>query len=297
MRSIAAPLVLVAVLVAACACTPSHTPPTSTAPPTPPPPPAALPTLADPDLQPLAFLVGSWRAEDGTLEIWTAAGDALFGVAFVGSNFEAAIISSDGAEITYRAMPAGRPAVPFVLDKATLAAGNARFTNPAHDDPQVIHYTRTGDTLQASVGKLDAAKPLTLAFKRFEHTAAPVLADADRQFAADTSRDGSQGWTPWFAPDGWMLRKNEKIVGHVAISEMMAPLLDDPHQKLLWEPVASGFAETGDVGFTVGDAHIVSAGDVVWYGAYVTIWKKQPDGAWRVLFDTGDDDSRRRGDS
>jgi ketosteroid isomerase-like protein len=290
MRSIAAILV-----AAAFACGgPSHTPPTTTAATTPA---AALPTLSDPDLQPLAFLVGSWRAEDGTTEIWTAAGDALFGVAFGGSSFEAAIISSDGAQITYRAMPGGRPAVPFVLDKATLAAGNARFTNPDHDDPQVIHYTRTGDTLQASVGTLDAAKPLTLAFTRFEHTPAPALADADRQFAADTSRDGAQGWTPWFAPEGWMLRKDEKVVGHAAIAELMAPLLDDPHQKLLWEPVTSGFAATGDVGFTVGEAHIVSSGKVVWYGAYVTIWKKQPDGAWRVLFDTGDDDSRRSRDS
>ncbi|HUQ01692.1 MAG TPA: hypothetical protein VM261_04315 [Kofleriaceae bacterium] len=296
MRSMVAPLVF----VAACACGgPSHTPSTSTAPTTPTAPAAAapLPTLADPDLQPLAFLVGSWRAADGTVEIWTAAGDALFGVAFVGSGFEAAIISSDGAQITYRAMPGGRPAVPFVLDKAALAAGSARFTNPEHDDPQVIQYTRSGDKLEATVGKLDASAPLTLAFTRFEHTAAPALADADRRFAADTSRDGAQGWTPWFAPEGWMLRKNEKVEGHAAIAELMAPLLDDPHQKLLWEPIASGFAATGDVGFTVGEAHIVSAGEVVWYGAYVTIWKKQPDGSWRVLFDTGDDDSRRRGDA
>lgn len=262
------------------------------APVTPPP----LLTLRDPALQPLAFLVGAWRSDDGTMEIWTPAGDALFGAAFVGAGFECAILAVVDGKVTYKAMPGGRPAVPFTLDTAALADGDARFTNPAHDDPQVIHYRRTGDTLEATVSLLDGSNAIALRFTRVEHPPAPVLADADRQFAADTARDGSAGWVSWFAPDGAMIGNQGRAEGHAAIKELMAPLLDTPDTQLLWEPVASGFAPVDDVGFTVGEAHILASGTKTWFGAYVTIWRKQADGTWRVLFDTGDDDSRRRGD-
>ena len=283
MRSIAASLVLTAV----CAC--GGPTPAARAP-------AAgdddAPALRDPALQPLAFLAGAWRTEDGTVEIWTPAGDALFGVSFSdGGGFECVILSVHEGAVTYRAMPGGKPAVPFVLDATTLAHGNARFTNPAHDDPQVVQYTRRGDALAATVSRLDGSNALTFRFTRDAPAPAPVLADADRQFAADTARDGAAGWTRWFAADGAMLRATERIEGHAAIQELMAPLLDDPHKQLVWEPVASGFAPGGDLGFTVGEAHIVDRGKVTWYGAYVTIWQQQPDGTWRVRFDTGDDDS------
>jgi ketosteroid isomerase-like protein len=291
MRSTVALLVLVA------ACGGSSQPAPTGPSPTVPAPAAPPPTLADPALQPLAFMAGSWRTADGTIEIWTPAGDALFGVGFSNGGFEAAILAADEGKITFRAMPGGQPAVPFVLDTATLADGDARFTNPAHDDPQVLHYVRKGDALEATVSKLDGTNALTFRYERFTHTPAPALSDADRTFAADTARDGSAGWTKWFAPDGAMLRPTGRVEGHAASKEMMSPLLDDPAKELVWEPIADGFPPAGDLGFSVGEAYILNAGKKVWFGAYVTIWKKQPDGTWRVLFDTGDDDSRRSGDA
>lgn len=301
MRSAAALLALLASTVA-CGGPPASSQPTANAPAAPTLP-TGDPTLRDPALQPLAFLVGAWRADDGAVEIWTPAGDALFGVSFpgAGGGFECVILSVVDGAITYRAMPAGKPAVPFVLDAPPLTARDARFTNPMHDDPQVIHYLRQRDQLGARVSRLDGSNAIQFSFTRFAADPAPALADADRQFAADTARDGAAGWARWFAPDGAMLRASERIEGHAAIQALMAPLLDDPAKELRWEPVASGLAPAEDLGFTVGEAHIVDGDQPTWYGAYVTIWQRQADGTWRVRFDTGDDDavsltSRGRGD-
>jgi ketosteroid isomerase-like protein len=272
------------VLVFAAACG-SSSPPSSH--PAATPAPVELPPLRDPALQSMAFMAGAWQADDGTIEVWTPAGDALFGVTFVGSAFEAAIVSVDEGAIVYHAMPGGRPAVSFKLDET------GRFVNAEHDEPQVIHYARSGDTLDVTVSQLDGSKAIATHFKRVEHPAAPVLADADRQFAADTEAKGSAGWVAWFAPDGVMGRRKGNVEGAEAITAAMAPLLDDPAKKLLWEPVASGLAPTGDVGFTVGEATITVDGAIKSYTAYVTIWQKQPDGTWRVRFDTGEEDTTR----
>jgi ketosteroid isomerase-like protein len=279
-------------LAAACASPPAAVPSTPAVPTVP-----TVPALSDPALQPLAFLAGAWRADDGTLEIWTPAGDALFGVAFAGAGFECAILAVVDGAITYKAMPGGRAAVPFVLDAATLADGDARFINPAHDDPQVIHYRRTGDVLEATVSRLDGSNAIELRFTHVEHPPAPVLAEADRQFAVDTARDGSAGWVSWFAPDGAMIGKAGRVEGHAAIGQLMSGLLDAPDTELVWAPIVSGLAAVDDVGFTVGEAHILTGGKTTWFGAYVTIWQRQADGTWRVRFDAGDDDSRRRGDA
>jgi ketosteroid isomerase-like protein len=56
--------------------------------------------------------------------------------------------------------------------------------------------------------------------------------------------------------------------------------------RLDWAPIASG--KSGDLGFTVGKAAFTGATpEDGWRSTYVTIWHRQPDGTWKVLFDTG----------
>ncbi len=276
---------LVLVMAAACGAPAPGSGTTTSAPLTPSPPP---PTLADSAMQPLAFMAGAWRTEDGTIEIWTPAGDALFGVTFAGGGFECVILAADDGVPTYTAMPGGQKSVPFRLDGA-VTGDDARFTNAAHDHPQLIHYVRLGETMDATVSMLDGSDALRFHFTRVDLPAAPVLADADRQFAADTATGGATAWTSWFDAEGAMIRPAGRVEGRAAVEAAMTPLFSDPERRLEWEPVASGFAPTDGLGFTVGSSRLMESGKQTWRGAYVTIWRKQADGTWRVLFDTGDD--------
>ena len=206
---------------------------------------------------------------------------ALYGIAFTGDSFEVMIVDDgegggppDGV-LRFFAMPGGAKSVEFKQDK--LEANSARFANPAHDDPKLITYAREGDKL---VAKLEGDKPLEFSFVRGRRQPAPELEAADRAFSADTGERGIAGWMAAFEPDGGMIRKGSRVSGE-AIRETMGPVLGAG--KLAWAPVASGRA--GKLGFTVGKA--TYTGTENWESSYVTIWRQQADGAWKVWFDTG----------
>jgi hypothetical protein len=234
-------------------------------------------------LKPLSWWLGTWDGTGGT-EHWVAASGALYGVAFAhAGGFEVMIVDdSDGGTLdgVWRlwAMPGGTQQVMFTTTKHTDTS--AVFENPEHDAPKSIAYSRQGTELVARVtGGID----LTFNFKAAPYVPAPELEQADLAFAAATKERGVAGWVDWFAPDGWMWRKTG-VVARDKIGETMEPLLTSG--VLAWAPIASG--KHGDLGFTVGKATFTGKTPADgWRSTYVTIWKQQPGGAWKVLFDTG----------
>ena len=80
-------------------------------------------------------------------------------------------------------------------------------------------------------------------------------------------------------------------LGKDAVAKAWAPFFEPNGPTLSWEPTKAEALVAGDVGYTIGtwERHAKDArgSDVVRRGQYLTAWKKQPDGAWRVTFDTG----------
>ncbi len=111
-------------------------------------------------------------------------------------------------------------------------------------------------------------------------SAAPVIA-AERAFAA---RAGVIGWIPAFreftAPDGVMLQP-----GPVNEPKARARAGDDGGRSLQWWPGWAGVSRGGDFGFTTGP-FVFGESDQV-RGHYFTVWRRQPDGAWKWIFDAG----------
>jgi uncharacterized protein (TIGR02246 family) len=122
-----------------------------------------------------------------------------------------------------------------------------------------------------------------------------ALEESDRAFARDTAERGVEGWVAWFDEDGVMLPAGSPLTrGHEAIRELMTPAFADPAVTLHWEPTEARVSRSGDLGYTLG-----------WYelrrktgeetialkrGKYVTIWRKQEDGTWKVIVDAGTED-------
>jgi ketosteroid isomerase-like protein len=80
-----------------------------------------------------------------------------------------------------------------------------------------------------------------------------------------------------------MMRRAGRVE-YAAIADAMKATLSAG--RLDWAPIASG--KSGDLGFTVGKATFTGAKpEDGWRSTYVTIWHRQPDGGWKVLFDTG----------
>jgi ketosteroid isomerase-like protein len=60
----------------------------------------------------------------------------------------------------------------------------------------------------------------------------------------------------------------------------MAQVFADPKFVLRWEPL--GAEVSGNLGYTYG-LYRSSNG----YGKYVSVWKKQRDGSWKIVVDAG----------
>lgn len=122
-----------------------------------------------------------------------------------------------------------------------------------------------------------------------------AILNADREFDAQTAERGVDGWVSFFAKGGCMhVSSGETIVGHDAIREAMTPFFADPANSLRWQPASATMMIPGSVGFTTGPFQNRSRGEdgeiVETTGSYVSVWKKQEDGSWKVVFDTGEND-------
>jgi ketosteroid isomerase-like protein len=94
----------------------------------------------------------------------------------------------------------------------------------------------------------------------------------------------------WFDPEGVQWRDGP-VAGPERIRQLMAPSFARPDFRLTWTPVASGMSPAGDLGYTIGRSRATwtdaGAAAPPYCGSYATIWRRQADGSWRVLFDAG----------
>lgn len=111
-------------------------------------------------------------------------------------------------------------------------------------------------------------------------TAQPVIA-AERAFAADAAE---RGWVAAFrraaAADAITLSPDP-----VNAQENLARIEGDGETTLDWRPAFAGIARSGDFGFTTGPYQFRGRDGIV--GHYFTVWRRQPDGGWKWIFDTG----------
>jgi ketosteroid isomerase-like protein len=119
------------------------------------------------------------------------------------------------------------------------------------------------------------------------------LMEADRSFARDTSDRGIDGWVDAFTDDGVQLPSGEPLArGKAAIRNVMVALLSDPTSKLRWDPDRAQVSSSGDLGYTLGRATVSKVGPsggelVVAKLKYLSVWKRQADGHWKVAVDVG----------
>lgn len=126
-----------------------------------------------------------------------------------------------------------------------------------------------------------------------------LLFDLEARFAKDVAARGGAGFAAWFADDGVALGNGAApLIGRVAISK--SATWDPKVYQLTWTPTDGSMSPSGDMGYTWGhfEGHSKDANGnpVTTTGRYMTIWRKERDGSWKVVLDAGSNEPAGAGD-
>lgn len=131
---------------------------------------------------------------------------------------------------------------------------------------------------------------------------AEVSAQKSKKPAADAVRDADQQWLKVFAAgdveksvafcteDGSVLAPNAPVAtGRKAIGRLFSGFFALPDLTIEWRPAKVEVSRSGEMGYSTG-AYKMSFKDasgktVEDRGKYVTVWKRQADGSWKVALD------------
>jgi len=116
-----------------------------------------------------------------------------------------------------------------------------------------------------------------------------VLLDADFAFSDYSVMHGIQKAFIEFADDSVVLLKPKRmpIVGKLSLIKSYEGK-SDSGVVLTWKPAKAIIAESGELGYTYGFWTFVAKTDTS-HGTYLTVWKKDPNGNWKYIADTGNE--------
>ena len=126
-----------------------------------------------------------------------------------------------------------------------------------------------------------------------------LLFELEAKFARDVAARGGEGFASWFAEDGVVLGNGvPPRVGKLAIAK--SATWSPAAYQLTWTPTDALMGPSGDMGYTWGhfEGHSKDANGnpVTTSGRYMTVWRKDKDGTWKVVLDAGSNEPAEAGD-
>ena len=118
-----------------------------------------------------------------------------------------------------------------------------------------------------------------------------AIAKAEADFEKARAERGLEGWLSFFADDTADFVRGEPFTFTKEAMRLHLQKSFDPADQLTWQPVKIDVAASGDLAYSLGTWQLKGKNpegkDVTQTGKYITVWKKQKDGSWKVVADTG----------
>jgi ketosteroid isomerase-like protein len=126
-----------------------------------------------------------------------------------------------------------------------------------------------------------------------------VLLELEGRFSQAVAEGGGKAFGSWFAEDGVTLNNGKPaILGRTAIAAQAQ--WDPKTYQLSWVPQGAQMGPSNDMGFTWGHyegrSKDKNGEPVVISGRYFTVWKKLPNGTWKVALDASADEPAATGE-
>jgi ketosteroid isomerase-like protein len=115
-----------------------------------------------------------------------------------------------------------------------------------------------------------------------------AMADTEREFARTAKTKGIRdSFLEFFAEDSIAFTPDPTSARERLLKQTSTPFSVN---ELVWEPRTGDVAASGEIGWLTGPSTFIdhSAADATpHYGNYLSVWRKQADGRWRVFIDVG----------
>jgi ketosteroid isomerase-like protein len=126
-----------------------------------------------------------------------------------------------------------------------------------------------------------------------------LLFELEARFAKDVAARGGAAFADWFAGDAVSLGNGAAPnIGKVAIAR--SATWSPNNYQLTWTPTDAMMGPSGDMGYTWGhyEGHSKDANGnpITTTGRYITMWRKEADGSWKVVLDAGSNEPPSSGD-
>jgi len=131
---------------------------------------------------------------------------------------------------------------------------------------------------------------LNSCFSKKQKDESNLIADTDRFYSAlSAEKDMNTAFLAMFDSSGVLLRPNHSPIEGFSAIEKLLLSENDSTFTLTWEPSYAKAAASGEMGYTYGTYKIAdkATDSIIGVGTYATIWKKNPDGNWKAILDTG----------
>ena len=128
--------------------------------------------------------------------------------------------------------------------------------------------------------------------KKKENTAAAKMEimEVDRAFSKLSEQKGLKtAFVEYIDSNGVLLRPNSVPLTEGYAMDIISRSSDTGF-TMTWAPKNGAVAASSDLAYTYGVySYKQNNSDSVVYGTYVTIWKKQPDGKWKFVLQSGNE--------
>jgi len=115
-----------------------------------------------------------------------------------------------------------------------------------------------------------------------------AMLQADRDFNQAAVERNLERFLSFLAEDATF--ESAEGRGRESVRKAWAPFFESNGPTITWMPIKAEALVGADVGYTVGRwqrSRTIDGKTTKGQGQYLTVWRKQKDGSWKAVFDTG----------
>jgi ketosteroid isomerase-like protein len=107
---------------------------------------------------------------------------------------------------------------------------------------------------------------------------------AESSFASTMARRDLAAFTSYLSPEAVFFGRAGAQRGKTAVVDSWRPLFEGPDAPFSWRPETVAVLDSGTLGLTSGPV-FDPAGKRI--GTFNSIWRREADGQWKIVFDKG----------